>query len=197
VDVVYDEQKFTELVLYVAEQLRDDKAGGATKLGKVLYFAEFAHVRRAGIPIAGTPYQRRAPGPVPKPLDAVQKALVARGDGEIVHETFLGYEQQRFVPLRAADRTNLSDAELQTVDSVLADLRTLTAKQITDLSRAEPGWVLVDDGQSIPYETAFLSPEHVAPTMMPRATRDVATPNEARPIEKGPVEKGVEIGVDA
>jgi len=193
VDVVYDEQKFTELVLYVAGQLRDDKAGGATKLGKVLYFAEFAHVRRAGTPIAGTPYQRRPRGPVPKPLDAVQRALVARGDGEIRHETFLGYEQQRFVPLRPADHTVLSDAERQTVDSVVADLRTLTAKQITDLSRAEPGWVLVDDGQTIPYETAYLSPEHVAPTMMPRAAREVASSGERRGVERD----SVEVDVDA
>ncbi len=38
----YDERKLRELVLYAAARLRDDRAGGATKLNTVLYFAEFA-----------------------------------------------------------------------------------------------------------------------------------------------------------
>ena len=44
-DVAYHAGKFAEMVLYVAEQLRDDRAGGATKLNKVLFFAEFTHLR--------------------------------------------------------------------------------------------------------------------------------------------------------
>ena len=42
----YDERKLRELVLYAAARLRDDRAGGATKLNTVLYFAEFARMRR-------------------------------------------------------------------------------------------------------------------------------------------------------
>jgi hypothetical protein len=38
--VIYDEAKFTELLLYVADRLRVDRAGGATKLNKVLFFAD-------------------------------------------------------------------------------------------------------------------------------------------------------------
>ena len=34
--VEYDERKLRELVLYVAERLDQDRAGGATKLNKVL-----------------------------------------------------------------------------------------------------------------------------------------------------------------
>lgn len=173
-DVHYDEQKFFELVLYVADQLRDDKAGGAAKLDKVLFFVEFAHVRRAGAPISGAVYVRRSRGPAPQPLEAAERALVANGDAEILCETFVGYEQHRFVPLRPADVSVFSPAELQTVDGVLADLRNLTGKQITDLSRGEPGWVLVDDGDAIPYETAFLSPEHVDAPLMARAERDAS-----------------------
>lgn len=41
----YDETKFTELLLYVAGRLADDRAGGATKLNKVIFFTEFTHVR--------------------------------------------------------------------------------------------------------------------------------------------------------
>ncbi|MEA2715744.1 MAG: hypothetical protein QOI99_61, partial [Actinomycetota bacterium] len=49
----YDERKFAELVLYAASRLADDPAGGAVKLNKVLFFSEFAHMRRHGQPITG------------------------------------------------------------------------------------------------------------------------------------------------
>ena len=45
-DVAYDAGKFSEMVLHVAGRLQDDRAGGATKLNKVLFFAEFTHLRR-------------------------------------------------------------------------------------------------------------------------------------------------------
>ncbi len=34
-DMAYSERKFTELVLSVADRLRTDRAGGATKVNKV------------------------------------------------------------------------------------------------------------------------------------------------------------------
>jgi antitoxin SocA-like protein len=76
VEVSYDEGKFTEMLLYVADKLRDDKAGGATKLNKVLYFAEFAHVRQHGHPITGADYQKLQHGPAPRRLLPVRQHLI-------------------------------------------------------------------------------------------------------------------------
>lgn len=45
-DLAYSERKFAELVLHVADRLRKDRAGGATKLNKVVFLAEFTHLRR-------------------------------------------------------------------------------------------------------------------------------------------------------
>ena len=52
-DVAYDAGKFSEMVLHVAGRLQDDSAGGATKLNKVLFFAEFTHLRRHHRVISG------------------------------------------------------------------------------------------------------------------------------------------------
>lgn len=41
--VASDEAKFTEMLTYAAGRLRDDRPGGATKLNKVIFFAEFTH----------------------------------------------------------------------------------------------------------------------------------------------------------
>jgi hypothetical protein len=91
--VEYNERKFAELVLYVTRGLRNDRAGGATKLNKALYFSEFAHMRARGRPITGAEYQRLERGPAPRSLVPVREALIARGDAAIVEEVHLGYVQ--------------------------------------------------------------------------------------------------------
>jgi uncharacterized phage-associated protein len=173
-DVQYDEVKFTELLLYVADRLRDDRAGGATKLNKVLYFADFAHVRRTGRPITGAEYQKLGRGPAPRRLLPVRQRLVERGDAEIVREDFLGYKQHRLLPRRRPDLSVFSDDELVTVDKVIADLASLTATQVSDLSHEEPGWQLGNEGETIPYETALVAKRQVSTPTSRRLGADIA-----------------------
>lgn len=170
----YNEPKLRELVLYVADRLREDRAGGATKLNKVLYFADFAYIRRTGASITGTVYQKLPQGPAPKRLIPLRDALIAAGDAELVTESFLGYEQHRLVARRQADVSMFDPAELACVDEVLTDLRHLTAKQVSDLSHAEPGWTLVEQGDVIPHAAALLAPQYVDTPTSNRLARDVA-----------------------
>jgi hypothetical protein len=150
----YDESKFTQMVLHVAARLRDDRAGGASKLDTVLFFADFAHVRRHGQPISGVEYQKLPHGPAPRYFTPVRLRLLARGDARLVTEDFLGYEQQRLVPLRAADLSVLDERERETLDSVLDDLAGLTSTQLADLLQAEPGWSRCKPGETIHYRFA-------------------------------------------
>jgi len=173
-EIAYNEYKLWELVLYVADHLRDDRAGGATKLNKVLYFAEFAHMRRTGRPITGAVFQRLPQGPAARRLLPIRDTLIAAGDAELVPESFLGYEQHRLISKRPADLSDFSEEELGTVNEVLEDLRHLTAKQVSDLSHAEPGWNLVNDGDTIPYAAALIAPEHVETATSERLAREVA-----------------------
>ena len=80
-DIEYDEAKFTEMLLYVADKLGDDRAGGATKLNKILYFAEFAHVRRHGRPISGADYFRLDQGPAPPLTSGKRNSTRTRSPG--------------------------------------------------------------------------------------------------------------------
>jgi hypothetical protein len=172
--VQYDEQKFTELLLYVAEQLRSDRSGGATKLNKVLFFADFAHVRRTGAPITGASYQKLPYGPAPRRLVPVRDQLVAGGAAHLEHAEFLGRTLQRLVPDRPADLSVFGDAEIATIDQVLADLDGLTAVQVSDLSHEEPGWRLVDEGETIPYEAALVGAAQVSTPTARRLQHEIA-----------------------
>lgn len=179
-DVIYDERKLTELVLYVSKRLETDRAGGATKLNKVLYFADFAHVRRTGRPITGAEYQKLPQGPAPRRLLPVRTALVERGDAEVRRETYLGYEQHRLVAKRDPDLSVFDADELESVDRVLEDLAHLTAAQVSSLSHAEPGWLLVDEGETIPYAAALIAPEQIHTPTSKRLATEVADRYEIR-----------------
>lgn len=168
----YDEAKFTEMLLYVAGRLLDDRAGGATKLNKVLFFAEFTHFRRHGSPISGCEFQKLQQGPAPRRLLPVRERLVSHEAAEIRAEDFLGRTQHRLVPLREADLSVLTEAERQTLDDVLEQLDGLTGRQVSDLSHEEPGWLLTEFGDAIPYATAGLGyPQVSTPTSRSLARR--------------------------
>jgi hypothetical protein len=173
-NVVYNERKFTELLLYVANRLADDRAGGATKLNKVLFFADFAHVRRTGTAITGAEYQKLPQGPAPRRLLPVREQLVASSEAQLVREEFLGYEIHRLVPVRAPDTSVFTTTELETIDGVLADLEGLNARQVSDLSHEEAGWRLTDFGEIIPYESALLGARQVRTPTTERLERQVA-----------------------
>ena len=79
-DYEYDEAKFAELLLYVARRLDGDPAGGAVKLNKVLFYAEFAHVRAHGQPISGAEYEKLENGPAPRRLLPVRRDPQRRND---------------------------------------------------------------------------------------------------------------------
>jgi hypothetical protein len=171
VDQQYDEDKFRELVVLVAGRLTDDAASGATKLNKVLYFADFAHVRRTGRSITGADYQKLPNGPTLRRLLPVRSGLVASNEAEIEERDFLGYKQQRLVPKRDVDVSVFDDEELQTIDDVLRDLEGMNGREVSDLSHEEAGWRLTQEGDTIPYTAAFIPREQpLTPTAVAQAS---------------------------
>ena len=157
-DYEYDEGKFAELLLYAARRLEADPAGGAVKLNKVLFYAEFAHVRAHGRPITGAEYQKLENGPAPRRLLPVRQHLIERGDAELRTETYLGRSQKRLLALREPDESRFSPDELKAVDEALAELHGRSATDVSQLSHEEVGWRMVGDGDAIPYEAAYLRP---------------------------------------
>lgn len=170
----YSERKFTELVLYVADRLREDRVGGATKLNMVLFFAEFTHMRRHQAVISGCEFQKLAHGPAPRQLLSVRQRLIGAGHAELAPEDFLGRPQHRLVPRRPAGLSVFGAHELSSIDDVLDQLAGMTGTQVSELSHQEPGWRLAELGETIPYATAFLDFPQVATPSSGRLSREVA-----------------------
>jgi hypothetical protein len=156
----YVEDKLAELILYVSARLAGDPSFGATKLNKVLFFTDFISYRENRVAVTGAVYQKLDYGPAPRRLLPVQQRLVADGDAEVEERTYLGYRQRRLIPLRDADESLFSSAELRLVDEVIDALKGVSAVSVSDVShRLSVGWQIAAKGDDIPYQTSYLSSE--------------------------------------
>lgn len=149
-----------ELIVYIAGQCSEDAAFGATKLNKILYFADFLAYARYGEPITGTPYIRLAKGPVPEYMSAVRSQMEADKDIAIVRRDFFGFEQHRIIALRDANLDKLSSRDIAMVDRVIQLLEGRNASQVSYLSHGR-AWKVAEDGQRIPYNAVFISDEGI------------------------------------
>ncbi len=157
VDRTYDEAKFTELLLYVAHQLEKDPEGGAVKLNKALWWSECACMRMYGRSISGAEYQKLPQGPAPRRLLPVRERLIANGDARLDHGWFLGYRQDRLVVICEPHLTLVSPEEKQLIDQVIEALRGKNPAERSTESHEEMGWQMVDFGETIPLESAYLA----------------------------------------
>lgn len=163
-----DEAKLAELILYVADKVKEDPSVGATKINKILYFAEFASVRATGAPITGVPYQKLPRGPAPRRLRPIRDHLIADRAAELRVEEYFGRDLHRLVPLRKPDLSLFTDNELRTVDQVIEALRGKSADMVSERSHEDMAWQLVADGEDIPYAAAYLVSR---PTVTPASRR--------------------------
>ena len=173
-DVPYSEEKFTELVLHIADRLKDDRPGGATKLDKVLFLVEFTQLRRHHRVVSGCEFKKLTHGPTPCQLASVRSGLVASGDALLLDEDFLGRPQQRLIPKREADLSLFTADELRTIDDVLSQLAGMSGTQLSELAAQEPGWRLSEVGETIPFSTAFLDFPQVSTPTSRRLSESVA-----------------------
>jgi len=167
----FDQHKFDELVLHVAELSSDDVTFGKTKLNKIMYYVDFYAYGVTGKSITGATYQRRQFGPVPKQIAAARQRLVASGRVRFDEISYFGRPLERMTPLEGADVSAFTLGELQLISEVVRGLRDLNGSQASEMSHQEVGWILAADGETIPYETVFLN----APAL---TTEDIARGRE-------------------
>jgi Protein of unknown function (DUF4065) len=169
------DRKLAELLLYVAEKVSEDRAAGAVRINKILFFAEFAHVRTHGAPITGAEYQKLRNGPAPRRLKPIRDRLVEGGEAELVSERYFGRRVDKLKPLRPAREELFSPDELAAVDEVIEALSGRTAEDVSNLSHREMAWRMVDEGDTIPFSAALLARDFVPTESRRRHARGLAS----------------------
>ncbi len=173
----YRDDKFRELMLYIAQKMEDDPAFGATVLNKVLFFSDFLAYRILGEPITGAVYQKLDYGPAPRRLLPEQKRLEDEHRAVVQPRLRGGRTQRRLVALDKPNLDLFKGSEIALVDQVIAALRGHGAVEVSEVShRASVGWLAVQLHADIPYGTIFFSPPKSAtPSQVDRARQLAAT----------------------
>lgn len=151
-----DDQKFRELILYVARTSEQDEHFGATKLNKILFYADFWAYRKLGHSITGQQYQKLGKGPAPRRLLPIVRKMEENGDCVVAEREYFGRTQKVLLARREPALDLFSGAEIAIVHDVIERLRGLNATDVSDLSHQFIGWQLAREGEDIPYSTALL-----------------------------------------
>jgi len=152
-----NDQKFRELILYVAQRCQDDPYFGKTKLNKILFYSDFIAYAHTGEPITGQEYMRIQHGPGARKLKPTLADMEEKGELKVRRERRHYLHQERVVALRQPARELFSDWHLGIVDQVIQSLWGRTNSEVSLISHANLGWKLARHKETIPYETMFLS----------------------------------------
>jgi hypothetical protein len=150
------DQKFRELILYVAQESESDGKCGATKLNKILFYADFEAYRKLGRSISGQKYQKLERGPAPKGGVPVISRMEKEGLCTWEDREYFGLSLRKLIPRRDPDLSVFSPEELEITRGVIRKLWDLNAAEVSDLSHRFVGWQAADYGEEIPYETVFV-----------------------------------------
>ena len=156
----FDENKFKELVLYIATKCEANAYYGATKLNKILFFSDFIAHESNGESITGADYFALDHGPAPRLLKPIQEKMQKAGEIAIEQRT----RQVRTIALRKPKLDSFAAAEIAIVDEVINALCNQNADEVSNISHGFLGWKAAwTEGQvanklvSIPYDTVFVS----------------------------------------
>ncbi len=147
--MLFDRDKFKNLVHYVIWKAGGNDGFGATKLYKVLWFAEArAYVLRRQ-PITGATYIREEHGPVPKLGRQIRAELESEGRISEIKSNRGGYDQWTFKSLVAPPKF-LSEPDRTDVDYWIKHVdENHSAASISEESH-DYGWEIAKQGEEIP-----------------------------------------------
>lgn len=141
-----DFEKFKRAVHYIIWKAGSHKGFGATKLNKVLWFADGRVYVLKRHPITGSKYIREKHGPVATAMMPAQNELEREG----IIEVWKDRGQTHFRTKTKPDMSGFSDYEMQALDFWIDEIdREHTATSISEKSH-DYGWRIAQMGEEIP-----------------------------------------------
>jgi hypothetical protein len=151
----FDREKFKAVVHYIIWKAGSHHKFGATKLNKVLWFADARLYMLTGRPISGATYTRQKWGPVPKQIMPVRSELAREGAISIIDSRGDG-DNTKFKALTSPDISMLSEKEKQVLDYWIDHIdKDHTAASISEQSH-DYGWEIAEMGEELPL-AAFMA----------------------------------------
>ena len=155
----YDDTKTEELILYVASRIESDESAGRTKLHRILYFSDRANLVEHGSTITDGAYQKAPQGPTLRRMLPLLDKLEESGAAKTVERISFGKKQKKVVALRDPDLSMFSPEEIANVDLTIQQFWGKSAKEASDISHEDAGWIAADDGGPIHMPMALIEDE--------------------------------------
>jgi hypothetical protein len=150
-------EPLARLMHYIIWKCHDPTRLGATKLNKVLFYADYLAYVQWGKPITEVSYIKRQFGPVPQPKAFLHARDTLQREGKIAvtQDLYYGKPQTQFVALERPELAGFTPDEISLVDGVIEAICTShTATSISALSH-DLVWQAAEIGEEIPLATVF------------------------------------------
>lgn len=156
--------KFEKLVHYACHKRRlKPNSLGATKLNKVLWFADSIHFLHTGKSLTGSGYVKRQFGPVPDKILATLRSLEAKGLVQQRDVDYMGLRKREFHTNVEPDISNFTAVQISLIDEVIeAVCDSHTAASISAHTH-DIIWEAAELGEKIPL-VAILASQPGSPT---------------------------------
>jgi len=143
----FDLEKLIQVILYFA---LIEGAVYITKMNKLLWYSDMLHYKRTGnMAITGLSYKHNYHGPTPKWYDFLYGSL------QDVYITLIDDEfGTKIIPLKEALTTNLSEEEMNVLDTVAQKFRGWNASKISKYSHKEKAYRENSHNDFIPFTFA-------------------------------------------
>lgn len=151
----YDATKFKAMVHYICSGCEDYRKLGATKLNKVVLYAERESYLHLGKGISSPRFVKRQFGPVPVAMIPILNEL-SEEKKILIRERVVGLNVKRdFISLVEADISSFSPEEISIIDRVAHDVcHNHTANSIS-LETHDDVWEMAMIGEDLPLFTVF------------------------------------------
>jgi hypothetical protein len=149
--VMESNDKLKTLVHYICHKCPNPSKLGATKLNKILWFADSIAYKQTGRSISDCEYKKMPRGPVPKSINSVLDELQSSGKLSVEMHKVYSFSQKRFECLsEPEDMSMFSDDDLEFVDQLIAEIcNGHTAESISEMSHGIV-WNAAGMGEDIP-----------------------------------------------
>lgn len=153
-----DPRRLSHAAHYVIRRTEPSELG-ATKLNKILWFADIEHYRQHGNTITGlSTYIRMPNGPVP---DGIGKALFGLKQQGAISERkarVIDYDRREFVWLKEPNITMFSADEIDTLNVFIDIIRKQPAGFVSDVTHKDALWKVLENGCPMPIRAASVIP---------------------------------------
>lgn len=166
--------RLKEMVLYISLRSQGDRAFGAVKLNKLLFYSDFIAYLTLGKAITQADYFALAEGPAPRRMIPVRDEMLQGREIVVQQVAIVGNyrPQQRIIAMRKPRLEIFSGPEVAIVEDTIARFKGKSGAELSKLSHQFAGWASAVLKETIPYASAMLDPQNLLGLEEPELTQE-------------------------